>query len=355
MENLRWIAAAALSAFACHLAVHHTTPIDHALPLLAFVVTVCAWASYPALMLGVPLLAATEIAIVDEPLRLLAFGVILAACCGAATGRQALLSDSHESREGISRSTAVPLVVVMILALRWIPFSDVRFGRELFLLACAVAIVVVLGRTPIAIAVAVVTILATPAVPLRTLALPTIVLIAAATARLFGLPVVRFPWLSATFVAAVMLFFSWSGAVARAFPYFLRDGRPAQYKRRIAQALKPAQTATYEVPDDARTLVISGANVARLRRGALLGRLDPGGIPLRVGDAADWGYLRRDHFYAARNPLPRDPAGMIRDYGYSAWIDGAGRVALPRGVHRIRVTADANLPAPAALQVEGLE
>ena len=355
MENLRWIAAAALSAYACHLAVHHTTPIDHALPLLAFVVTVCAWASYPALMVGIPLLAAAEIAIVEEPMRLLAFGVILAACCGAAVERQALLSVSHESGEDVSRSTAVPLIVVIILALRWIPLSDVRFGRELFLLACGIAIVVVLGRTPFAIAVAMISVLATPAVPLRTLALPAIVLVAAATARLFGMPAVRLTWPSATIVAAVMLFFSWSGAVARAFPYFLHERQPAQYKRRIAQALMPAQSATYEVPDDAQTLVISGANIARLRRGAVLGRLDPGGIPLRVGDAADWGYLRRDHFYAARNPLPRDPAGIIRDYGYSAWIDGAGRVALPRGARWIRVTADANLPAPATLQVEGLE
>ena len=49
------------------------------------------------------------------------------------------------------------------------------------------------------------------------------------------------------------------------------------------------------------------------------------------------------------------PAGTIRDYGYAAWIDGAGRVALPRGARTIRVTADAALPADASLQVEGFE
>jgi hypothetical protein len=53
--------------------------------------------------------------------------------------------------------------------------------------------------------------------------------------------------------------------------------------------------------------------------------------------------------------VPRDPAGKIRDYGYAAWVDGAGRVALPRGAARIRVTAAASLPKDAALQVEAFE
>jgi hypothetical protein len=38
-----------------------------------------------------------------------------------------------------------------------------------------------------------------------------------------------------------------------------------------------------------------------------------------------------------------------------AGLDGAGRVLLPRGVRRIRVTAAATLPADASLQVEGFE
>ena len=86
MENLRWIAAAALSAYACHLAVHHTTPIDYALPLLALAVTFLARLSYPAVMLGVPLLIVAEIAFPDEQLRLLTFGAILAAAVGLAVG-----------------------------------------------------------------------------------------------------------------------------------------------------------------------------------------------------------------------------------------------------------------------------
>jgi hypothetical protein len=87
----------------------------------------------------------------------------------------------------------------------------------------------------------------------------------------------------------------------------------------------------------------------------MLGRIDPGGVPLRVGDAADWGYLRRDFYYGSRNPLPHDPAGRVRGYGYSAWLDGAGRVPLPAGARSLRVTADAALPEGAALQVEAFE
>ena len=152
-----------------------------------------------------------------------------------------------------------------------------------------------------------------------------------------------------------MLFFAWSGIVARAFPYFLRRTAPAQLRAEIRQALPPNGSESYDVPGGARSLVVSAANVAHLRRGAILGRIEPGGIDIRIGDAADWGYLRRDAWHKAHNPLPHDPAGQVRDYGYAAWVDGAGRVALPKNAHRIRVTADAALPASAALQVEGFE
>ena len=41
-----------------------------------------------------------------------------------------------------------------------------------------------------------------------------------------------------------------------------------------------------------------------------------------MGDASDWGYLRRDHFYAAHNPLPRDPAGIMVMVSFRATPDG---------------------------------
>lgn len=359
MENLRWIAAAALSAYACHLAVHHTTPIDHALPLLALAVTFLAWLSYPAVMLGVPLLIVAEIAIPDEQMRLLAFGAIMAAAMGCGLPAR--------TRAGSPRPLVITIVAIVLL--RWIPLDRVLLGRELFLIAIAVATVFVLGRTPFAVAVAVLAALVTPAVPLRTLALPLAVLLVASAARMFGLPAFRLTWPSTMVLAFVILFFFWSGIVARAFPYFLREAKPPA-KRTQIDAIAPNRSATYDIPDGAKSIIVSGANVAHLRRGALLGRIEvlsgarassppragsPRPLIVRIGDAADWGYLRREHWYRAHNPLPRDAAGTVREYGYAAWIDGAGRVSLPRGARRIRVTADAALPTDASLQVEGFE
>jgi hypothetical protein len=109
------------------------------------------------------------------------------------------------------------------------------------------------------------------------------------------------------------------------------------------------------VPEGKTHLIVSAANVAHLRRGTILGRIEPGHVDVRVGDAVDWGYMRRDAWHKAHNPMPSDPAGKIRDYGIDAWVDGAGRVALPANARTIRVTADGALPAHAALQVEGFE
>jgi hypothetical protein len=154
-------------------------------------------------------------------------------------------------------------------------------------------------------------------------------------------------------VGFVMLFFAWSGIVARAFPYFLKQARAGQERQWLGLALAPRESVDLQVPHGATALIVSGANVPRFRRGAILGTIN--GAAVRIGDASDWGYMRRDHYFGARNPLPRDPAGKIRDYGYAAWVDGAGRVALPAGAKTIRVVADAGLPRDASLQVEAFE
>ena len=336
MKHLGWVITAALAAYACSLAVHHATPVDRALPLIAVCVTVVAWATYPAVMVAVPVLLGLEIALADEGLRLLGFGLILAVVFAVAIRR-------------------APFVVTLaaIVLLRWIPIANVLAFRELFLLVVALAIVLVLGSTPFAVAVAVITTLITPAVPLRTLALPLLVLVVAMLARYFGMPRWKLAAPSAVVLAFVMLFFAWSGIVARAFPYFLMNAKGTGERRWIGAALMPRETIELQVPEGATSLIVSGANVPQFRRGALLGTID--GRPVRIGDAADWGYMRRDHFFGARNPLPRDPAGKIRDYGYAAWVDGAGRVPLPRGAKTIRVTADAALPKDALMQVESFE
>ncbi|HKR65629.1 MAG TPA: hypothetical protein VJZ00_18000 [Thermoanaerobaculia bacterium] len=335
MERFRWVLTAILSAFACHFVVVHATPIDRALPLLAVMATLLAWASYAELMIAVPLLMIAEVAFSDEPMRLLALGAVMACVVAIAIVRRPLVA-----------------LLAAIVLLRWIPVDHI--GRELVLLALAIAIFLVLERTPFAAMVAAIAALITPAVPLRTLALPILVLIVAMAARGFGMPRVRVAWASSIVVAFAVLFFPWSGIVARAFPYFLKQPK-ASPKRLSIDALPPSHAVTLDVPDGAKSLIVSGANVAHLRRGARLGTLQPGNVALTIGDAADWGYMRRDQFYGSRNPLPRDPAGVIRGYGYTAWLDGAGRVALPAGARRIRVVADASLPQDASLQVEGFE
>ena len=349
MKNLWWVLAAGLAAYACRLAVHHSTPIDQALPLIAIAVTVLAWATYPAVMVAVPVLIVAEIALADEGLRLLSFGVVLAAVWAAALCRP-------DTRPGLPlrrQDDSIVIAVTAIVLLRGIPLSNVLWFREITLLLLALAIVFVLGRTPFAVAIAVIIALITPAVPLRTMALPLLVLFVAVLARSFGMPRVKLTVPSAIALGFVMLFFAWSGIVARAFPYFLKEARVEGERQWLGLALAPRESVELQVPPHATSLIVSGANVPRLRRGASLGTMN--GAAFGIGDASDWGYMRRDHFFGARNPLPRDPAGKIRDYGYSAWVDGAGRIALPAGAKTIRVTAAANLPKEASLQVEAFE
>jgi hypothetical protein len=339
--RLRWLLTAAIAAYACQLAVHHATPIDRALPFVAMVVTLLAALSYPSLMLAVPLLIVAEIAIPGEGTRLLAFGIVVAGVFAIA-----LCAQSRAS---------VAIALSALVLLRWIPFSDVRVGREIFLLVIAALIVLVLDRTPFAVAVAVVAVLVTPAIPMRTLLLPLAVLFVAVLAKIFGMPRLSLTWPSTIVLAFVMLFFAWSGVVARAFPYFLQRAKAEVPREVVAQALPANGELTLDVPNGAKSLIVSGANVARMTRGTPLGRIEPGGRVVRIGDASDWGALRREFFYGMRNPLPRDPAGRLRGYGYSAWIDGAGRVPLPAKARVIRVTGDASLPPGASIQVEGFE
>ena len=329
-----WLAAAAVSAYACHLAVHYPTPIDRALPFLAAVITL---AGAP---IAVPLLIAAEIAILDETTRLIAMGIIWSAATAVAAFNPRAAARGYR------------IAIASLLLLRWIPFENVHLVREIFLLLIAIAIVWLLRGTALAVLVAVVVCLITPALPLRTLALPLAVLFALALIRFFHMPRIALTVPSLFALACILTFFAWSGVVARAFPYFTRPPLGDVRRETVNAALAPSRSITIDVPPDATGLIVSGANVAHLRRGAALGMIEPGAIPIRIGDASDWGYMRRDFFYGGHNPLPRLSAGHLRDYGYVAWVDGAGLVPLPNA-KTIRVTADASLPANAALQVEG--
>lgn len=359
LTPVRWMLAAAVSAVAAQLAIVHATPIDLALPFIAVLVTLVAATSYPSLMLAVPLLVLIENLVPAENQRLLLIGAVVSVVFGASVVRSLAGGAAKDRRRDTAAWwwVASPYVITVcaILLLRWIPFDEVRLGRELMLLGMALAIVAALRGTPLAIGVAVVTALVTPAVPLRTLALPLAVLLVAGLARFYGAPRIALAWPSALVVGFVTLFFPWSGVLARAFPYFMMEAEAESHRWPVHQALAAGRSSELDVPHDATAVIVSGANVAHLRRGTPLGRIEPGGIEVRIGDASDWGYLRRDHFYGARNPLPRDPAGKVRGYGYVAWLDGAGRIALPPGARTITVTADASLPPDAALQVDAFE
>ncbi|HEX6178366.1 MAG TPA: hypothetical protein VF057_08395, partial [Thermoanaerobaculia bacterium] len=145
MKWIQWIVTAAAAAWACQLAVHHATPIDRALPFMALVAVFLAACTTEALLLVVPALIVAEIAIPDETLRLLAFGLVWSAATSVAALQRR------------SETGTVCIVLSTLLLLRWIPLENTLIARELLLLVLAIAITLVLGRTPFAAAVAIVT------------------------------------------------------------------------------------------------------------------------------------------------------------------------------------------------------
>lgn len=103
---------------------------------------------------------------------------------------------------------------------------------------------------------------------------------------------------------------------------------------RVASDLRltSGQSVSIELPSGvtAVRLELSGGNVAGLGRGASVGRvlLEPSGEvrELRIGDFADWGVGRRQHFLSANNPRPLVPTGAIFDEGREAFRSGGGLV-----------------------------
>ncbi|HUP50063.1 MAG TPA: hypothetical protein VNA04_14860 [Thermoanaerobaculia bacterium] len=348
---LWWLPGAAVGAWAAAAVSWHPTPVDAALPFIVVVVTAVAAVTHPGVQLAVPLLLGGAIALADERQRLLWFGVV----AGVAFGSAILWSAGDRVHGGPvrARSAAVVLTAGAVLLLRWIPLEEVLVGREVVILLLALLIVVLLGSTPLAMAVAVAAALFTTAVPLRTLIFPIGVTVIAAVARILGAHRLRFPVVSASAVALMLAFLAWSGALARALPVMLRGGPPSLERVPLHIALGPGTMAEVDVPPEGRAVIISGANVPRLKRGTVLGTIEPGAIVVRVGDVADWGMLRREHYYSSRNPLPRRPGGLIRGYGQTAFIDASGRIPVSPG--RVTVRADPRLPAEAALQIDAIE
>ncbi|HEX3108125.1 MAG TPA: hypothetical protein VHU41_03445 [Thermoanaerobaculia bacterium] len=316
-----------------------TTPIDRALPVIVLlVVAIAALCGRRAavVLFAIALLLACAICFPDPHARLLGYGIVVAAAfCGAFWA--------------IEEWTFVPcagLTLAGIALVRWIARERVEVWREIAIVIGALLIVAVMKKSPLAVTVALAAAFLTPGIPTRTLAIPFAV---AAIAWVVQVELVVVP----AFVTAVMLIlFPWSGVAARGITYFFRAA-PAQRIAPLNFALKPGESIDVDVPGDAKSVAMSAANGFLLKRDSVAGTLN--GRPLTMRDLADWGYMRRPQWWRSRNRLPRVPDGIIRGYGYDAWVDGAGRIPLPPHATRIRIAADPHLPADARLQVEAFE
>jgi hypothetical protein len=357
-EAVLWLAGTALAVYAAARAVRFDTPIDRALPFVVVIMAAWAWCVrrtrwWPAVQLAIPIAIAFELMPLSEAARFA--GISLSAAVAFAA---ALLAEPE-----IPFARGAFYVASVLILLRWIPWSDVPLLRELLVLAGALLVLFAVRRAParapaphfvapIGVAVAIVAALLTPAIPLRTVALPYVI---AFLAWILRARRVQADLLGTALCAALIAMFPWSGIVARGLPFLLKQHRQERPREGIHAALAPSESLEIRLPPNAESLIVSGANVSRLPRGTTLGWIEPGHAALKIGDLADWGYMRRQHFFASRNHLPRHPAGSLHDYGYSAWVDGAARVRLPVSAGTIRVIANPHLPPSALLQIEAVE
>jgi len=352
-ELLLAVALSVVAAIAAGSVVQFGTPVDRALPFLAVVVVLLfssrtsdggrqpttdsrqpAAVGHRLSVLGIviPLLLICEVVIADERARLLAIAIVMAVAFALSSFR------------------AHPLVVTVlaVLVLRWIPFSDVVVWRELIVLVFAGAIALLSRNVLIAVLAA----LFAPTWPIKMtiVILFAVLFLCGAAASAAG----RRRTIDAMVLLLVIAFFPWSGLMARGWRFFIHPPRQAE-RVPVRYPLRRGDSVMLDIPEQFDALIVSGANVQKMPPGTLLGTIEPHAIPIRIGDVSDWGFMRRDQFFASRNIYPRDPAGQIRDYGWKCWIDGAGRVKLPAKIGAIRISANPKLPHDAVLQVEAIE
>ena len=404
--------AGAVSAIACAVVVAQgATPIDRSLPWIAIIVAlVAASAKEMNVFFAVPMLVAAEVAIADDRVRLLAYGVIVTAAFVAAAVPEINL----------------PLVAAGVLLLRWIPLRLTFSWREVVVLAGVLALFAAMrSRTPLALTIALAVALVTPVTPTRMIVYPWIVaalvllprpatsdprslvvialFVIGAFARYSTAPLwflaaaaMLVPLAARTRVAlpvvvigiVMLILFPWSGIVAHVFPLpislvalvgvlavalvgetaslvagvlaagallFVIPPLQPRTAAPIGIALAANQSYAIDIPPNAKSAVvaISGANVASLKPGTVVGRVDD--RDLRIGDIADFGFMRREHFHASRNTLPRDPVWDVRGYGQMAWLYGAGRITIDHPASPLLVTAAPSLPDAARLEIESVE
>ena len=388
-----------------------TTPIDAHLPLVIALVLACAWAARGtgfsgSIQCAVPLLIAAMMTIADERTRLLAYGVIVAAAfavAAVATARETERWRLAGWPGGVSPPTVV-LVLVGVILLRWIPLRDVHVVKELVLLAGSIALLFAVQRRnsetaggmpalpgvlflaavtpippgkmallPLTVAVLVFVTRRVPQVAIGAAFLVaaffarySLATIYIAVAIVFMTPLLaRVKPLTYATAIAIFALWPWSGIIARALP-IARNYEPAAGSGRVvSSALAPSEAIVIGVPPHVRHAVVttSGGQMARLKRGRVVGTLEATDTrgrktmrPITIGDIADFGFTRRDQFFASRNPLPRFSSGEIRDYGANAWMWGGGRTAIAAtaDIASLRVIAATNLPHDAHLQIDSV-
>ena len=388
-SHLRWLAIAVLSAIACRAVAIYDTPIDRALPFIAVLLVICGWVSQSiSAELGVLLLVASAIFLPAERTRLLAYGLIAAAAfavsvCGPASAGR------------LKPTPTLLLTIVGTLLLRWVPFRDVVIWREVIVILGALAVLIALnagegaGAPPLNVIAALGVALVTPVFPGRAMLFPFLLAVVLVVAQailpvlsiaflaaayldrysdaalwIVGAIALALPWIARlrvpAYAVAVALFalWPWSGLVARAFPRFLYATPGSPRQQMIGLALAAGESVSVGVPRvQSVILTASGANTSRMAVGRVVGRIDIGNAhrDLRIGDVADFGFLRREQFFRSRNAPPRWPTTDIRGYGQTAWMHGAGRVTLPGSGRSMRITAARDLPAGARLQIESVD
>jgi hypothetical protein len=376
------------------------------------------WAA--AVQCAVPLLIVAMMTLADERTRLLAYGVIVALAYGAAVMAVYAKERRRPAGwlGGVS-PPEIALTVVGIVLLRWIPLHDVRIVRELVVLAGCVALLFAMprrrdaaepaGGTPAFLIAVLAVAVATPAragmmtfLPfalallvlglrslggsastrsrdIESLAIAAVLLICACFARyslatvyiaaavVFLVPLIdRVRPLSYAAAIAVFALWPWSGIIARALP-IARNYAPAVGEvQPVSRTLAAGESLPIAVPPHVRNVVVTtyGGYIERLRSGHVIGAIEAtdrrGGVtvrPIRIGDTADFGFMRREQFFASRNPLPRFSPGEIREYGADAWVVGAGRttVSCASDIVSLRVVAAAGLHAQLRLAVDSVE
>jgi hypothetical protein len=360
-----------VAAIAGHFVATFDTPIDRALPFVIILLSICGFLveRFPAaFQMATLLLFVPAIFLADEHTRLLAYGVIAAGTFAFA------LAVAPRTLQ-----VSLTLTVTGVLLLRWIPFSQVIVWRELVVVAGAIVVTwIAPARMPVPHALAVA--LVTPIFPARMLLFPFLVAILLmipipriATAGVFAIAayfarysiailcvvvivaLLSRPGLLYAVALALFALWPWSGIVARGFPAII-FAEPASAKSvPIWVAIDRGRSATIDVPLEvhAVTITASASNATALPGGRVVGWLN--GKPIRIGDIADFGFTRREHFFASRNRPPRTPLADIHDYGASAWLHTAGRIRICGPMTSLRFAAAGDLPSGTKLQIEAVE